>query len=119
MAFSENVKSEVFVRQKGRCALCGDGLNELLEDTAMQAIHFHHIHPKSADGDDSAWNCVALCSDRYPAKGASSKDGCHYRVHADGRYKSGFVADREMFVFSHGHEDAVHEAWVYDGKPSK
>ena len=112
MAFSESVKAEVFVRQKGRCALCVDHLNQLIEETAMQAMHFHHVHPKSVGGNDSSLNCVALCSDRDPAKGDSSKDGCHYRVHANGRYGCGGVADRAMFIFSHGHEDAKHLEWV-------
>ncbi len=113
MAFSETVKEEVFVRQKGRCAGCGRFLNQLLRNTPMQSIQFHHVVPKKYGSDDSALNCVALCTDTDPSRGDSSKDGCHGRAHAEYRYTSGAVATPEFFPYSHGHEgSADHLEWA-------
>lgn len=118
--FDESVKSAVFVRQKGRCAFCGFGLNELLEDTEMGLIEFHHVQPQSAGEANNTDNCVALCS--YTSSRA--KDGCHYHVHQGGRFRGGGVADPEYFKYSHGHESAAHDVWVLSwhntyGLPSK
>ena len=111
--FSETVKQEVFVRQRGRCAGCGRLLNRLLASTGMESIQFHHVIPQSLGGDSHASNGVALCTDTDPAKRDSSKDGCHGRAHTEYRYNSGFVAPPEYFVYSHGHQGgAEHDVWV-------
>lgn len=111
-AFAEKIMATVYVRQKGRCALCGECLQWLLENTAMHSFQYHHVRPRMLGGDNSEDNCVLLCTDTDPVKGDSSKDGCHYRVHADGQYTTGVVAGPEMFAFSHGHEYARHDLWV-------
>ncbi|MFL9920380.1 HNH endonuclease [Paraburkholderia fungorum] len=118
-AFTETVMRKVYVRQKGRCALCGENLQWLMENTAMHSVQYHHVLPRMLDGEDSEDNCVVLCSDTDPVKGDSSKDGCHYRVHADGRYRSGVVAGPEMYIYSHGHEFAKHQLWVRHVKESR
>ncbi len=106
--FDESTKAEVFVRQKGVCAFCGEGLNELMESTEMNSIEFHHVQPRSVGGRGDSDNCVALCT--YTSK--KSKDGCHYHVHEQGKFRGGGVADPEYFEYSHGHEAANHMAWV-------
>jgi hypothetical protein len=106
--FSEGIKKAVFVRQHGRCAMCGMLLNRLLRRTAMNHIEFHHVVPQVAGGQDEEDNCVALCT--YTSKG--SKDGCHYRAHTDGYFTRGTVAPPDMFKFSHAHEDAAHKEWL-------
>ncbi|MDR3100266.1 MAG: HNH endonuclease [Paraburkholderia sp.] len=111
-AFSEEIMRKVYVRQKGRCALCGRSLDWLLKNTAMHSFQYHHVMPRMTGGKDAEDNCVVLCTDIDPVKGDSSKDGCHYRAHADGKYRSGVVAGPEMFAFSHGHEYARHELWI-------
>jgi len=107
-AFSPGVRAAVFVRQKGVCAFCGIGLNKLLENTEMPYIEFHHVQPKAAGGKGDADNCVALCTYTF----SRSRDGCHYHIHEEGRFKTGGVADPEYFKYSHGHEGAAHSCWV-------
>jgi hypothetical protein len=107
-SFDEKIRKAVFIRQHGRCAMCGYGLNELLEETEMSHIEFHHVVPQVAGGLDDEDNCVALCTYTSP----KSKDGCHYRVHTEGRFKRGTVAPPKMFEFSHGHDDARHQEWL-------
>jgi hypothetical protein len=106
--FSEGIRKAVFVRQHGRCAMCGMALNELLEETEMNQIEFHHVVPQGAGGLDEADNCVALCT--YTLKGA--KDGCHFRAHTEGNFRRGTVAPPDMFRFSHGHEYSGHKEWL-------
>jgi hypothetical protein len=106
--FSESVKRQVFARQHGRCAFCGEGLNDLIENSEMNSMHFHHVRPYQAEGGDEEDNCVALCSTSY--RGA--RDGCHYHVHEEGRYGKGGVANAMEFDFSHGHDSAKHDNWL-------
>jgi hypothetical protein len=106
--FSETIRKAVFVRQHGRCAMCGNGLNELLEETEMNRIEFHHVVPQVAGGLDEADNCVALCT--YTS--TKSKDGCHFHAHAEGKFRRGTVAPPNMFKFSHGHDYSKHMEWL-------
>jgi hypothetical protein len=113
MAFSDTVKREVILRQKGLCACCGELLADLQQDTPMLSLQFHHVVTKVFGTDDTAANCVALCSDTDPRKGNSSKDGCHGRAHCEYRYGSGYVAPPDYFPYSHGLEgSADHLNWV-------
>ncbi|MEE9270673.1 MAG: HNH endonuclease signature motif containing protein [Candidatus Krumholzibacteria bacterium] len=107
--FSQETMREVFVRQQGKCAVCGYDLNQLLEETAMDAMNFHHVIPRSAGGDARPDNCVVLCTG---TKG-TNRDHCHYRVHSEGRYRTGAVVPPDYYEYSHGvrrHRD--HERWV-------
>jgi hypothetical protein len=110
--FKESVRGRVFLRQKGVCAQCGFGLNELIEETEMNSMHFHHVQPESLGGGDEEDNCVVLCSDSY----RKAKNSCHYHVHQEGYYRGKVVAGPETFSFSHGHESANHDAWVFRWK---
>ena len=79
----------------------------------MSSVQFHHVVPQQFGVDDSAENCVALCTDTDPLKGNSSKDGCHGRAHSEYRYSSGYVAPPKFFVYSHGLKMAAdHINWV-------
>ncbi|MDC8771739.1 HNH endonuclease [Roseateles albus] len=106
--FFKDVKARVFVRQKGVCAQCGFGLNELIEETEMNSMHFHHVQPQALGGGNDEDNCVVLCSDTY----RKAKDSCHYHVHEEGNYRGKVVAGPDTFSYSHGHESANHMAWV-------
>lgn len=107
--FDEPVRANVFVRQRGMCAFCGMSLNELLEETAMDWIEFHHLMPPRLGGRNDADNCVALCT--YTSAKDKTKDGCHYHVHQRGRF-AGAVAGPRDFKFSHAHEQAARDAWI-------
>lgn len=109
LEFSEPIERKVFLRQQGRCAVCGHDLNMLLRNTDMEAINYHHVVPAACGGDASEENCVALCT---ASKGTHRYYSCHYRVHAEGRYRSGMVAPPEYYEYSHGHNKLGHEAWV-------
>ncbi|MFO1305434.1 MAG: HNH endonuclease signature motif containing protein [Burkholderiales bacterium] len=99
--FHVGPKREARLRQEGRCALCGDVLDDLEE-------HAHHVIPNQS-GDPrnpahrwiaTAENCVILC------------DMCHERVHADGRYRRGAVAPPSYYPHSHGSKASAHSAWA-------
>ena len=83
MRFSESTKQAARLRQRSRCAVCGDGLDDQLEFA-------HHIHPNALGGPDLADNCAVLCGP------------CHHRVHNDGRFRSGIVAPRTYFQYWEG-----------------
>lgn len=51
---SDQVKIEVMLRQHGKCAICGEPLEENPDE-------FHHLLPKHLGGDDSVENIVGLC----------------------------------------------------------
>lgn len=83
MKFSTNTKTAARLRQKGRCGICGEKLDDLWEEA-------HHLRPHSMGGRDHVDNCVILC------------DQCHHRAHYDGRYRNGFVAPRSYFRHFYG-----------------
>jgi hypothetical protein len=100
-AFRSAAQSAARVRQLGRCARCGDSLDDVEE-------HAHHVIPNQSGnpGDPrhawlrSADNCVVLCHT------------CHDVVHAGGRYRAGAVAPADYFTHSHGPDRAAHRNWV-------
>ncbi len=113
--FKEDAKAATFRRQRGLCAVCGRSLNELLRTTDMQAMHAHHVLPAALGGDGSVDNCVYLCGgdkSEDPDIGSSHPDGCHYRVHAEGDYRSGVTAPPSYYTFSHAGDISAHAAWV-------
>jgi len=99
--FGEEERFHARLRQNGRCACCGENLDDLEENA-------HHVVPNQSgkQGNIShSWlstveNCVVLCS------------ACHYRVHEDGRYRVGAVAPPSYFPISHGGREALHKTWV-------
>jgi hypothetical protein len=99
--FSTATQQQARQRQNGVCACCGEKLDDVVE-------HAHHVVPnQSGSATDarhlwlkSAENCVVLC------------DTCHYRVHQDGRYRTGAVAPPGYYPHSHGKNQGSHQQWV-------
>lgn len=83
MKFRPTTKIAARLRQDGRCAMCGEDLADLWEEA-------HHIHPHGLGGPDETNNCVILC---YV---------CHGRVHYNGRFRSGIVAQITDFPYMNG-----------------
>lgn len=99
--FKDSVITQARMRQQGRCAYCGEDLANLWEEA-------HHVTPNQC-GEwglaDHRWlaevdNCVVLC------------DGCHHRVHQNGRYVQGAVAPASYFEYSHGGDRYLHQVWA-------
>jgi 5-methylcytosine-specific restriction endonuclease McrA len=81
--FSASTRMMARIRQRGRCAVCGDGLDNIEEFA-------HHLDPRSLGGAGSVDNCAIVCRD------------CHYIVHAHGRYRTRIVAARNYFPYLRG-----------------
>lgn len=100
-AFNQTVKDQARFRQGGKCACCGQRLDDVEE-------HAHHVVPNqsgSPGNPQHAWiassdNCVILCH------------VCHERVHQDGRYREGAVAPASYYPYSHAGNAAAHQGWV-------
>lgn len=56
MAFSKAIKYEVYRRQKGKCAVCGEHFDKL---------QTHHVFPHCMGGSDEEDNAVGLCPDDH------------------------------------------------------
>ncbi|MFH1119823.1 MAG: hypothetical protein V1775_08360 [Bacteroidota bacterium] len=39
-------------------------------------------------------------------------EACHYRVHQDGKFRTGAVAPPGYFPFSHGNNRKAHQEWA-------
>jgi hypothetical protein len=99
--FGTLVRQESRLRQHGRCACCGDILDDLIE-------HAHHVVPNQSGSPKdtthqwlrSTENCVVLC------------EICHERVHQDGNYRLGAVAPPSYYTYSHGIDRVAHRNWV-------
>lgn len=59
MSFNDNIKTQVYHRQKKRCGMCGDKIDGTYE--------CHHIIRKADGGKDTLNNCVMLCYDCHRA----------------------------------------------------
>ena len=98
--FTEAAKQQARLRQWGLCAHCGTLLDDLVE-------HAHHVVPNQSGNPgkiDHLWlktaqNCVIIC------------DVCHYRVHENGRFRAGAVAQTDYFMHSHGNNIPAHRRW--------
>ena len=99
--FGPREKTTARLRQRGLCAHCGDSLGSVWEEA-------HHVVPNQSGQAGapahqwlkSADNCVILC------------DGCHERVHEDGKYQKGAVAPPDYYRHSHGGDIAGHRRWA-------
>ncbi len=100
-AFRTPAQSQARLRQFGRCAHCGDNLNDVEE-------HAHHVIPNQSGNPKNpdhaflatADNCVVLCH------------VCHEAVHQGGKYRNGAVAPPDYFPHSHGHNRPEHQRWA-------
>jgi 5-methylcytosine-specific restriction endonuclease McrA len=100
--FHRPTQQSARLRQGGRCAHCGERLDDLWE-------HAHHVIPNQVGrvanpADDflrSEDNCVVLC------------EPCHEAAHAFGQYQHGAVALAEWFPYSHNRRSSkAHEKWA-------
>lgn len=99
-SFNEETRQQAYYRQHGKCAHCGDGLEDQLDNG-------HHVLANQ-EGDRrdkkdqflrKSDNCVMLC------------EPCHEMAHGDRKYAS-VNAPPEWFPYSHGGDPAEHKAWA-------
>ena len=79
--FTQATKREALVRQKNRCAGCGEQIGELGQlgrknHKYGEAAHAHHVTHVQQGGTNALFNCVILC------------ESCHYTAHEGGYYRS-------------------------------
>ena len=92
MSFSNLTKNQARFRQRGKCAHCGQSLNELDESA-------HYLLRENFGGPDKEENCVILCQ------------GCHSTVHNNASFQSSYLAPLSHFPYaniygSHPHTQA-------------
>ncbi len=81
MPFSYITTSKARFRQWGRCALCGESLNDTEEFA-------HHLIPQILGGPDKEKNCVILCGH------------CHHRSQNDGNFQGQIIAPLSYFPYA-------------------
>lgn len=81
MSFSNLTKSQARLRQRGKCAHCGESLNETEESA-------HYLLRENCGGPDREENCVILCQ------------GCHSIVHNNASFQSCYVAPLSHFPYA-------------------
>ena len=82
--FSRKTQQQAFVRQKFRCASCGEPISALGESGRAahrfgESAQAHHMRHVKHGGTNSVDNCVILCS------------SCHFSAHEGGNYRFGTV----------------------------
>jgi hypothetical protein len=100
MRFTQGTRLEARRRQRNRCGCCGESLEWLVE-------HAHHFQPRAQGGGGELDNCVVLC------------ETCHHRVHQDGHFASGFVAQQDYFPFWNGQLEKFDNAAVSLAPPGR
>lgn len=76
MAFSKSIKKEVYEKQKGNCADCGEHYPRL---------QTHHRVPHSLGGPDTIENAVGLCQDDHRVADRLAFQGIiHPQIHGNG-----------------------------------
>ena len=95
--FNTAAKKDAWIRQHGKCACCGKNLEEAAQKQGELPNAHHAVPNQSGDisREQSPWmrsqdNCVYVCND------------CHHKVHEEGKYKIGAVAEPDQFRYSHG-----------------
>ncbi len=78
MSFSNLTKLQARLRQRGKCALCGQSLNETEESA-------HYLLRENCGGADKEENCVVLCQ------------SCHPVVHNNASFQSCYVSPMAYF----------------------
>jgi len=86
--FPRSTQQRALVRQKHRCASCGEGIADLGEAGREQhrfgeSAQAHHMRHVKHGGTNAVENCVILCW------------SCHYSVHEGGNYRHGSVDGSE------------------------
>ena len=81
MSFSNLTKSQARLRQRGKCAHCGESLVET-EEAA------HYLLRENSGGEDKEENCVMLCQ------------GCHTTVHGNANFHTSYVSTIGHFPYA-------------------
>ena len=81
MSFSNLTKSQTRLRQRGKCAHCGQSLVET-EEAA------HYLLRESSGGPDKEENCVILCG------------RCHHTVHNNASFQTSYLAPLSHFPYA-------------------
>lgn len=81
MSFSNLTKSQARLRQRGKCAFCGESLNAM-EEAA------HYLLRENCGGPDKEDNCVILCQD------------CHSTVHNNASFQSSYISPLSHFPYA-------------------
>lgn len=79
--FAPGTKLQALMRQKNRCASCGEKISHLGQTGRKshkygEGAHAHHVRHVQQGGTNAVFNCVILC------------ESCHYSIHEGGNYKS-------------------------------
>ena len=85
--FDRNVQTHALMRQKNKCASCGEKISALGlmgRETHRfgEGAHAHHVKHVKFGGKGTLDNCVILCQ------------ACHYSAHEGGNYRFGTVIGR-------------------------
>jgi len=98
--FTQKTKKEAFYRQGGRCAHCGDELDDMIDRA-------HHVVPDQASRGkridafiETVENCVYLCL------------MCHDIVHDGAKMRHGATAPPSYYRHSHSASRGAHREWV-------
>src|SRR4030042_5448346 len=94
--FSRHTQEMALVRQKNRCASCGETIVALGQKGREkhrfgEGARAHHIQHLKLRGSNSVDNCVILC------------ESCHYSGHEGGNYRLGTIMGaRDDFPYFNG-----------------
>lgn len=95
--FSRPIKDAAFIRQQGKCAMCGKDLWNWLKLTGNM-WEAHHIRRDADNGASSIDNCVVLCTDDE-----DPTNDCHLGAHGY-NYRMSFMlntSEYKYFEFNH------------------
>jgi hypothetical protein len=81
MSFSNLTKSQARLRQRGKCARCGEPLVET-EEAA------HYLLRESSGGPDKEENCIILCQN------------CHSTVHGNANFHGSYITTVGHFPYA-------------------
>jgi hypothetical protein len=81
MSFSNLTKSQARLRQRGKCAQCGESLNET-EEAA------HYLLRESSGGEDKEQNCIIL------------GQNCHSAVHGNANFHTSYITPVGHFPYA-------------------
>jgi 5-methylcytosine-specific restriction endonuclease McrA len=87
--FTRTTKDQAFLRQKGRCAMCGGYLPKLY-DWYGEGSAAHHIRRVADGGSRHLDNCVILC------------ETCHLQAHDWGKFRRPIEILRKEFRYLTG-----------------
>lgn len=96
--FTTKTKQQALLRQKNRCASCGEPISSINQIGKVshkygEGAHAHHMKHCQHGGTNALSNCVILC------------EACHYSVHDGGNYRNSakyLIGTRSDFAHFNG-----------------